>query len=385
MKKFTSSTLRMSLAYPLIILLMTGCNQQEFYEKSFLEGVGVPDAPDEILEIPDNPTAGGGNTGGGNNGGGNNGGGNNGGGNNGGGNNGGGNNGGGNNGGVCSVGAPTNSSDTFNQNTAQEGKVDILWVIDDSGSMGDEQASLSYNFDAFISEFLIRDVDFKMGITTTDGRSGYDGISKGQFNMLTAQAAKDDEQQFLDNFKDWIRVGTRGSGREMGLYTSTRFFERYPEFVRDDAFLVLVYVSDEQDQSANSVESYIDTLFDLKAKRGQLKTYSIVTQNIDPNKRWETLGTRYVEATNLTNGVAADIHQDFYQTLTDMGGSILDLLDTFPLSGAPINGDIRITVNGNEVNQGWTYDASNHSIRFDANAIPNAGSIVIAYYQKCSE
>tara|TARA_R110002072_G_scaffold64203_3_gene159520 strand:- start:129807 stop:130961 length:1155 start_codon:yes stop_codon:yes gene_type:complete len=383
----------MSLAYPLIALLITGCNQQEFYEKSFLEGVGIPDAPEEILEIPDlpiadvnDPTNGGGDptNGGGDptNGGGDP--------TNGGGDptNGGGDptNGGGDpTGGVCSVGSPTNAQDSFTQNTEREGKVDILWVIDDSGSMGDEQSSLSYNFEAFIREFIVRDIDFTMGITTTDGRSSRAGLARGNFSSLTSVAAQNNEQAFINDFKNLIQVGTRGSGTEMGLHTSQRFFERYPSFVRDDAFLVLVYVSDEEDQSSQAVQSYVDSLFSLKDKRGQLKTYSIVTKQIDPSKRWETLGDRYVEATNLTNGVSTDIHQDFYQTLTDMGGSILDLLDTFPLSGTPIDGDIRITVNGNEVNQGWTYDSNSHSIKFDANSIPAAGSIVIAFYQKCSE
>src|SRR5690606_21598915 len=47
-------------------------------------------------------------------------------------------------------------------------KLDILWVIDDSGSMQDKQNALGFNFDAFIKDFMGTKVDFRMAITTTD-------------------------------------------------------------------------------------------------------------------------------------------------------------------------------------------------------------------------
>jgi hypothetical protein len=48
--------------------------------------------------------------------------------------------------------------------------VDILFVIDNSGSMADEQATLSKNFEAFIGVLEREDVDanYRIGITTTD-------------------------------------------------------------------------------------------------------------------------------------------------------------------------------------------------------------------------
>ena len=48
--------------------------------------------------------------------------------------------------------------------------VDILFVIDNSGSMADEQALLSKNFEAFIEVLERKDVDanYRIGITTTD-------------------------------------------------------------------------------------------------------------------------------------------------------------------------------------------------------------------------
>ena len=44
----------------------------------------------------------------------------------------------------------------------------VTILIDNSGSMRDEQRALGDNFEAFINEFVKKDIDFKMAITTTD-------------------------------------------------------------------------------------------------------------------------------------------------------------------------------------------------------------------------
>ncbi|QDG51510.1 hypothetical protein FIV42_12370 [Persicimonas caeni] len=49
-------------------------------------------------------------------------------------------------------------------------KVDILWVIDNSGSMCQEQEALRDEFDSFIEEFTARNIDFHIGVTTTQMR-----------------------------------------------------------------------------------------------------------------------------------------------------------------------------------------------------------------------
>lgn len=47
-------------------------------------------------------------------------------------------------------------------------KVDVLLVIDNSGSMGEEQANLATNFNAFIETLDVAGADFRIAITTTD-------------------------------------------------------------------------------------------------------------------------------------------------------------------------------------------------------------------------
>jgi hypothetical protein len=52
-------------------------------------------------------------------------------------------------------------------------KVDILWVLDNSGSMCQEQQRLREKFADFISQFGRKNIDFNIGVTTTHMKQGY--------------------------------------------------------------------------------------------------------------------------------------------------------------------------------------------------------------------
>src|SRR3990172_9542368 len=45
--------------------------------------------------------------------------------------------------------------------------VDILWTIDNSCSMSDEQEELTSNFDSFMAYFLDSGLDYQIGVTST--------------------------------------------------------------------------------------------------------------------------------------------------------------------------------------------------------------------------
>lgn len=57
--------------------------------------------------------------------------------------------------------------EVFFQENANRSKVDILWVVDNSGSMKNEQEALANNFEIFINDFIDRNLDFNMAVTTT--------------------------------------------------------------------------------------------------------------------------------------------------------------------------------------------------------------------------
>ncbi|MBY0414719.1 MAG: hypothetical protein K2Q18_11160, partial [Bdellovibrionales bacterium] len=95
---------------------------------------------------------------------------------------------------------------------------------------------------------------------------------------------------------------------------------------------------------------------------------------------WENSGKRYVEMSNLTAGVVADIKKDFSGTLLDMGGKILNLMNSFALNEAPYNNQVEVFVNSAKVS-GYTFNATQRTITFDANSVPVEGSKVEVRYK----
>lgn len=281
-------------------------------------------------------------------------------------------------------------TETFNQNSEGKRVVDILWVIDNSGSMGDEQDDLAYNFETFINNFISQDVDFQMAITTTDARSGHEGKMIAGPDMLNSEEAKKNENVFINHFKQKIKVGTRGSGHEKGLQTSAAFLENQKtdkkDFLRDDAYLAIVYVSDEEDQSQNSVESYVNKFKSLKKNAGLVKVYSIVTKEKDVSSRfsrygWASrmVGKRYEQASEMTDGKSESIKDDFHTILEDMGDTIVELSNSFPLAKKSVDGQHIVFVNGSVV-EGWNYNEESNSIMFEEDSAPAAGSTIEVKY-----
>ena len=280
----------------------------------------------------------------------------------------------------------TEASETFHQAADETKKLDIVWVIDNSGSMSDEQSALGSNFSAFINEFIDKNVDFKMAITTTDTSSSSKkgAMVSGSDTKLTSARAQANPNQFKTDFKNLVKVGTSGSGSERGLEASEGFMQKYSNsWVRQDAYLAVVIISDEEDQSSKTVSTYTNYLKSFKGTDGLVKVYSVVDVN-NTNCCQNGIATgsaRYKDASNKTAGLIADIRDDFHNVLTDMGDSIINLLDSFALASAPVAGSLKVYVNG-VLTTNYTYDSATHSIKFHQNSLPPVGAEIKVTYLK---
>jgi hypothetical protein len=272
-------------------------------------------------------------------------------------------------------------TDTFTQNVASNAKLDILWMVDDSGSMSDEQASLARNFSIFISDFITRGIDFNMAITTTDPGASREGNLRGDVAKLNSVYAQANSADFMNYFQNTIKVGINGSGSEQGLRTSrAAIMKNAAQFMRQDAFLVIIVLSDEEDQSPESTQFYVDYFKSLKANSGMVKVHSIV-QSTMPLVGSESLGYRYQEASRQTGGKSYSIKSDFAQSLQDMGEKIVTLVDSFGLSKEPTSNAARVFVNGIEIFLGYTFDAQTRTLHFDNSAVPIVGSSIEVRYE----
>lgn len=146
--------------------------------------------------------------------------------------------------------------------------VDVLLVVDNSCSMIDEQIKLGSNFDAFIEEFVNAQVDYQIGVTTTDMVDPlHKGRLQGETKLITSDMAFEEASAV---FADNVHVCATGSGFEKGLdaarsaLTEPVLSEENAGFLRSDAALAIVFVSDEDDLSVDPVGDYLDFFFGLK-------------------------------------------------------------------------------------------------------------------------
>ena len=165
-----------------------------------------------------------------------------------------------------------------------KGKADILWIVDDSGSMKWAQNQLNANISAFANKLNDSKIDFQVGVTTTDACQidwttgegvadevcpNTEGISggamvngkmvgppRGEF-IIDAQSGQrilKPGAGFVEAFKRVAGVGIEGSGMENGLTAAKMAVQKAMSgvnggFLRSDAFLSVVVISDEEDDA----------------------------------------------------------------------------------------------------------------------------------------
>ncbi len=147
-------------------------------------------------------------------------------------------------------------------------KMDILFVIDNSGSMDREQANLTANFPKFIevlNDFQGGELDYRVGVTTTSFPASFLGITVGsaeegallRSDGMTKAWLERTDMDVIGTFTKLATVGLGGSGQEQPLRASrSAVTDRVADgsnasFLREDALFALVILTDEDDGSAD--------------------------------------------------------------------------------------------------------------------------------------
>ncbi|SMF56409.1 hypothetical protein [Pseudobacteriovorax antillogorgiicola] len=127
-------------------------------------------------------------------------------------------------------------NEMFDQETSK-GLLDILVVIDNSGSMSQEQNNLSTKLSSLLS--AVTDTDWQIAFTTTDP-------SDSCIHRLITTSDQDADQLF----KDAVKVGTSGSGNEQGIRRAVEGLAcSSTPWVRTDSSIAVLIVSDEDNCS----------------------------------------------------------------------------------------------------------------------------------------
>ncbi len=286
-----------------------------------------------------------------------------------------------------------------------DNRADILFVVDDSGSMRDEQDQLAAGFKAFVSGLDAAETDFHIAVITTT----WDEANPMSVAFRGSPAVLTPEHDVLPLFADRVQVDLVGSAMESGLeaaamaLSDTATTAANVGFLRDGASLAVLFVSDEDDCSDGGQldgepaeacykrdeellppSHWVDLLRGNQVGDGDLVIGAIVgtpDSACDDN----AIGDRYVTAALMTDGLVYDICNDDWSTLlNDLGVRASGLMATFQLPDPARPDTIVVDVDGMEVASdpvnGWTYDESNTSITFHGAALPPRGSVVHVHY-----
>jgi len=155
-----------------------------------------------------------------------------------------------------------------------DNKVDVLWVVDNSGSMMDIQQDIVTNADLFMSKFIQEKyLNWKMGLMSTDkGEDPYLGFS-------TEFSRDFPTPNPVTTFGSAVnRLGTNGSASEYLFYNVHRamFNANLNTFFRPKAHLAVILVTDEEEQSEDDFGSQYSALSLLSYLRANMATDSIL-------------------------------------------------------------------------------------------------------------
>lgn len=263
---------------------------------------------------------------------------------------------------------PRIHEDLFRQNGAWEG-VDVLFWVDGSGSMYDDQENLASNISQFTTSLEGLTSDFRIMI------AGDTGCATGPY--VTPDTA-DKESTFL--------LAMEGAhGWEAGLAIAKLAFEKTDSgecnegFLRYDAKTVVVLVSDEPEQSGVDWTTLVSAVLD----RAPSTTISAIAGDIPAGCASAAAGTGYYEAVQATGGLFLSIcDPDWGSKLQAIASTASEgaPLDRFELEAFPEPSTIAVDVDGIPTMQ-WTYDSGTNEIMFPPSAIPAAGADIHVTYQ----
>ena len=258
--------------------------------------------------------------------------------------------------------------DSFTQPMSIDG-IDILWVIDRSGSMTRYNSELLNGVQAMLG--ALPTADWRLVMISADPTRA---VTSNEFPLVPGDTVADAE-----NMLNTLTMATL----EEGFNSVYEYITNNPyssTWMRPEAGLLVVFVSDEEEQSEPEYPAVSDFLSWYQMQRmGSVFMASVVNQ--EPSTSLCSLppsiidvGERYMDATNSLGGVVVDIcDEDWAPGVTDATHSV-DPYENLQLTHTPEDpNDIRVFVNGS-ISYDWYYASIDNTVYFTV--IPSAGDLV---------
>jgi hypothetical protein len=259
--------------------------------------------------------------------------------------------------------------------------IDLLFVVDNSGSMEPYQKNLASYAHLFATQ--LSDIDLHAGVTTTGGGPSNTGFAPvGPINWVSNQ-----DPQWVDQFKKNVMVGTNGDVEEKPFDSIALAFKgnlnQNAAFFRQDADLVIVLLTDADDQSKITPDELESALVTFKGQKEKIGFHGLIApESLSEEARNKCRITEYPGPRNegfiaRFNGIAVSLCdettfqsgiQDIIKDISDRGhsGSIMGKVFTLPMK--PDLQTMEVTYGSplvrGDVEYGWIYLPSTQEIKF---------------------
>jgi hypothetical protein len=310
-------------------------------------------------------------------------------------------------------------------------RVDVLLVLDNGTSMADEAANVAANLERLPAYLHAEYLDFHLGVTTTglapggDCPGGADGGEDGRLFPVDGSSARILAPETPEVEAAWeanLRVGACREGPNQVFEAALRALSppiadaaddpRHPEpddgnrgFLRPDARLVVMAVTDREDASPGTVDFYRDALA-ARAGSGGFLFHAVVGDRATGCRRAGTgsaePGDRLIALVERADGgifgsICAPDFGDMW--FGSAAGGYPDIVACYPLAGSPADlnadgrlvdtdGELEVSVNGvvwpSTAAQGqriWWADADDGRVCFHPLATPEPGSSIDLRYR----
>lgn len=282
---------------------------------------------------------------------------------------------------------PPTVTDEFQ--TLAASKTDILLVIDDGPNMVARQDDLRRNIEALARYIEGAWLDVRVAVATTSSSSAGRLQSAGGQTFVSV-----DTPDFESQLLALASVGTDGEGPSTGLASALAVLDEEgwsPRFLREDAHLSLLFITNREDASPGRVVGYAEDLF--RVKDAQPRYFTRASSISGPFEGCSGPGgeaeasPRYDEMVRLSAGEFQSICsetwirpsvpvQPFYRR------------SRYFLTNQPIESTLEVRIEGEMLpaldgagRTQWTYDFASNSINLAPHLIIAPGSSIAVEYQ----
>jgi hypothetical protein len=269
-------------------------------------------------------------------------------------------------------------------------KVDILFVIDNSGSMSSVQLSLkenAYKFADALSKVAI--LDYHVGVISTDMEKCGSDCGRLQGLPTFVERTTPDMVEILS---DKMQLGIQGSATEMMfspvMEALSPNLEQGPNkgFYRQDAYLAVIMITDAMDQSRFSPQDFLNFLVQKKGDARKVLSYGVIRKKAEENvcdgqesldDKLESFLAIVVNGNRNQDNVLSLCSRNYGEKLAEFAKDIVTRsAGSVKLTALPSPATIRVAygtqVIPNDLREGWTYRSSSNTLEFGSEIIWSA-------------